>query len=63
MACVVNRINKTVEKAFAEGRMLDTVEISEAEHAWLADQLQKPEVDEVLTDFGLIKLTLRFAET
>ena len=58
MPCVVNRINKQVEKAFAEGRMLDTVEIGESEHDWLVNQLQKPQVDEVLTDFGLIKVTL-----
>lgn len=58
MPCVVNRINKRVEKAFNEERMLETVEINEAEHAWLVEQLQKPQVDEVLTDFGLIKLTI-----
>lgn len=58
MPCVVNRINKQVENAFSEGRMLDMVEISETEHDWLVNQLQKPQVDEVLTDFGLIKVTV-----
>lgn len=56
MACVVNKINKQVEQAFNEGRMIDTVTISKADHDWLCDQLQKEKVDEVLTDFGLIKL-------
>ena len=59
MPCVVNKINKLVETAFQRGDMVDTVEITQAEHNWLCTQLQQDKVDEVMTDFGIIKVYIK----
>ena len=59
MPCVVNKINKLIETAFQRGDILDMVEITQAEHNWLCTQLQQDKVEEVMTDFGIIKIRLK----
>ena len=59
MPCVVNKINKLIEAAFQRGDMVDMVEITQAEHVWLCTQLQQDKVEEVMTDFGIIKIRLK----